>query len=401
MIGGGTAASVSAAAPLATSLPVELSAADRARVDQALRDSRAGNTRAQYRNPSAWRGWAEWSALHGHATLPADPLAIAAYLAERVDQGAAAATVRTLRAAIRAGHVDTGADDPTGHDGVRRVLQGLTRQAAGRGRGQADPLTTDDVAAILATASIPRRTGRGMESEAAAADRGAIDKALVAVLFQGGLRRSEAAALRWADVQDAADGRGIVVCVRRSKTDQDGTAADVRYLKNGCARALRQLHDRLTVQRSGLRPDGTAQVLGGINGQSIARRLTAAASAAGIERRITGHSGRVGLAVELTRRGAPEQATAKAGGWKSSRMVAHCGINGQSIARRLTAAASAAGIEGRITGHSGRVGLAVELTRRGAPEQATAKAGGWKSSRMVAHYSAAVAAEQGAVATYL
>ena len=288
-----------------------MSAADRARVDQALLDSRAANTRAQYR--SAWRGWSEWSALNGRATLPADPLAIAAYLAERVADGAAAATVRTIRAAIRAGHVDTGAADPTGHDGVRRVLQGLTRQAAGRGRGQADPLTTDDVAAILATASLPRRTGRGMESEAAA--------------------------LRWGDVQDAADGRGIVVYVRRSKTDQDGTAADVRYLKNGCAAALRQLRDRITVQRSGLRPDGTAQVLGG--------------------------------------------------------------INGQSIARRLTAAASAAGIEGRITGHSGRVGLAVELTRRGAPEQATAKAGGWKSSRMVAHYAAAVAAEQGAVATYL
>ena len=57
----------------------------------------------------------------------------------------------------------------------------------------------------------------------------------------------------------------------------------------------------------------------------------------------------------------------------------------RAIARRLTAAASAAGVDGRITGHSGRVGLAVELTRRGAPEQATAKAGGWKSSRMVAH----------------
>ena len=143
MIGGGTAASVSAAAPLATSLPVELSAADRARVDKALRDSRAGNTRAQYR--SAWRGWSEWAALAGHQALPADPLTVAAYLAERVADGAAAATVRTIRAAIRAGHVDTGADDPTGHDGVRRVLQGLTRQAAGRGRGQADPLTTDAV----------------------------------------------------------------------------------------------------------------------------------------------------------------------------------------------------------------------------------------------------------------
>ena len=74
-----TAASVSAAASLATSLPVELSAADRARVDQALRDSRAANTRAQYR--SAWRGWAEWAALAGHQALPADPLTIAAYAA--------------------------------------------------------------------------------------------------------------------------------------------------------------------------------------------------------------------------------------------------------------------------------------------------------------------------------
>ena len=72
------APSVIAAAPLATTLPVELSAADRARVDAALRDSRAANTRAQYR--SAWRGWAEWSALNGHATLPADPLTVAAYL---------------------------------------------------------------------------------------------------------------------------------------------------------------------------------------------------------------------------------------------------------------------------------------------------------------------------------
>ena len=107
-----------------------------------------------------------------------------------------------------------------------------------------------------------------MESEAVAADRGAVDKAIVSLLSQGGLRRSEAAALRWTDVQDATDGRGIVVYVRRSKTDQDGTAADVRYLKNGCAVALRQLRDRITVRRSGLRPEPTDQVLGGLNGQS-------------------------------------------------------------------------------------------------------------------------------------
>ena len=265
---------------------------------------------------AAWRGWAEWSALNGHATLPADPLAIAAYLAERVADGAAAATVRTIRAAIRAGHVDTGADDPTGHDGVRRVLQGLTRQAAGRGRGQAQGITADDCAAIIATAAVPRRTGRGYESDDAAERRGAVDAAIAGLLFQAGLRRSEAAALRWGEVSRASDGAGVLIRLRRSKTDQEGTAADVRYLKNGAARAV-----------WALRPcDGgndDAPVLGGINGQSVARRLTAAARAAGIDGRITGHSGRVGLASELTARGASTTETMLAGGWKTARMVAH------------------------------------------------------------------------------
>ena len=142
-------------------------------------------------------------------------------------------------------------------------------------------------------------------------------------VVSGGLRRSKAAALRWADVQDATDGSGVLVYVRRSKTDQDGTAADVRYLKNGCAVALRQLRDRITVQRAGLRPEPTDQVLGGLGGQSIARRLAAAARASGIDGRITGHSGRVGLASELTARGASTTETMLAGGWKTARMVAH------------------------------------------------------------------------------
>ena len=39
----------------------------------------------------------------------------------------------------------------------------------------------------------------------------------------------------WADVADAGD--GILVTVRRSKTNQDGETNDVRYLKNGAARS--------------------------------------------------------------------------------------------------------------------------------------------------------------------
>ena len=218
------------------------------------------------------------------------------------------------RAAIAAAHRDAGVADPTrDHEGVARTVQGIARDAVGR--GQAQPLTADGLAAIIATANIPRRTGRGIEADVQAQQRGAVDKAIAGLLFQGGLRRSEAAALRWADVRKAADGRGLLVQVRRSKTDQEGTAADVRYLKNGAAVVVWAIRPPA--------PADAAPVLVGLNGQSVARRLAAAARAAGIEGRITGHSGRVGLASELTARGASTTETMLAGGWKTARMVAH------------------------------------------------------------------------------
>ena len=46
--------------------------------------------------------------------------------------------------------------------------------------------------------------------------------------------------------------------------------------------------------------------------------------------------------------------------------------------------------------HSGRVGLASELTTRGASTTDVMRAGNWKTSRMVAHYSAGATAERGA-----
>ena len=41
-----------------------------------------------------------------------------------------------------------------------------------------------------------------------------------------------------------------------------------------------------------------------------------------------------------------------------------------------------------MTAHSGRVGLASELTGRGASTTDVMLAGNWKTSRMVAHYRA-------------
>ena len=75
-------------------------------------------------------------------------------------------------------------------------------------------------------------------------------------------------------------------------------------------------------------------------------------------------------------------------------------LSPQMVGLRFQAAARSAGVE-PVTAHSGRVGLASELTSRGASTTDVMLAGNWKTSRMVAHYSSGATAERGAVAQYL
>ena len=93
----------------------------------------------------------------------------------------------------------------------RAYLGALARLDAWRGTApltDAAPLSADGLAAILATADRPRTDGRGVESHTTAQRRGRLDAVIAGLLFMGGLRRSEVAALRWADVTDASDGDG-------------------------------------------------------------------------------------------------------------------------------------------------------------------------------------------------
>ena len=112
------------------------------------------------------------------------------------------------------------------------------------------------------------------------------------------------------------NGDGVLLTVRTSKTNQEGDAADVRYLKNGAAKAIR------TLRAADADAAPTDRVIG-LSPLQIQRRFTAAARAAGIEARVTAHSGRVGLASELTARGASTTEVMLAGNWKTARMVAH------------------------------------------------------------------------------
>ena len=127
------------AGALTTGNAATVTASDQARIAAALAASRSANTARAY--ASAWSTWRRWATDNGHQTMPAAPVAVAAYLTHRAEQGAAVATVRMARAAISAAHRQGGADDPCQHagrpPGARRHR---THRRRSRGRGQVQGL---------------------------------------------------------------------------------------------------------------------------------------------------------------------------------------------------------------------------------------------------------------------
>ena len=284
-------------------LPAMLDGATRDRLEAALAASRSPATRRAYR--TAWGAWRSWALAHGTPAIPAAPEAVAAYLAHRAGNAAGMATLRMASAAISAAHELAGLASPCQDRIVRTAMRGFGRQAAGTGAvtRQARGLTAEAVAAIRGAFGDPGRTSA----------RAARDLALVSVMSEAGLRRSEAAALRWADVTPEADGSGRLT-VRRSKTDPAAAGAVVAIT----ARAMADLDQLAALQ--GTR-DPAAPVFG-LSDRQIARRIAGAAKAAGLGDGFSGHSGRVGMAQRMTRHGAPAAAVMRQGRWATVRMVA-------------------------------------------------------------------------------
>ena len=285
----------------AAAVPLAAMNADAA---QAIEASRSRHTRRVL--ASRWRVFTDWSQAHG-----ADSSGGRGALPDGVG---AAGRVRGCyprlcrRDATR--HCDAGLDNPCAHQGVRLTIKGLSRAHAQPQR-QATPLDAAALEAIRETACVPR-PGRGgvLETEAAAVARGLVDITLCMLMSDAGLRRSEAAALTWGDMERWTDGTGRIT-VRRSKTDQTAASAVV-----GVTRTTMRALDAI-------RPDGVddEESVFGLSGAQISRRIMRAALQAGLQRDYTGHSGRVGLAVRMAQNAAPADATMRQGRWASAGMV--------------------------------------------------------------------------------
>ena len=148
-----------------------------------------------------------------------------------------------------------------------------------------------------------------METGDRARARGQVDIALCCLMFDGLLRRSEAAVLTWNDIARAADGSGRLT-VRRSKTDPEG-AGKVLWISPDTMEALDAIRGE---------SDGDTDPVFGLSGQQISRRIAAACETAGLGRGFSGHSLRVGAAQTLAGANISLAAIMENGRWQSSRM---------------------------------------------------------------------------------
>ena len=194
-----------------------LQAADQG-VATSLESVLSDNTRRVYQ--TQWRIFTGWCDEVGLASLPAEPLTVARYLAARANAGASIATLRLATSAIAKAHEWAKQESPCRDPGVRASLKGWGRRLS-KPQRQSGALTADVLAVIRLTAVQRRLRGRGFETTEQAEERGRFDVALVAVLSDGGLRRSEASSLTWGDVQRWDDGSGRITVIR-SKTRRGG-----------------------------------------------------------------------------------------------------------------------------------------------------------------------------------
>lgn len=243
--------------------------------------------------------------------LPATSEMVALYLSSFAEELAVSTLTRRL-ATLSKVHKAHGWPNPCDTELVRSAMRGM-RRLHGVAQKQAKPLTRVTLLLVLDSMSETSRDTR--------------DKALLLTGFAGGFRRSELVGLNWSDIAEVRE--GLVINLRRSKTDQTGVGRKIgiplgrtrhcpvrallawRGISGECGDASFHPIDWLDrVQSSRLSGDAVPII--------IRDRM----SAAGFDPTgFTGHSLRAGFATSAAKAGVPSYKIRQQTGHKSDAML--------------------------------------------------------------------------------
>jgi site-specific recombinase XerD len=271
--------------------PPEL-AADLNQAGEFARAEKAIATRRAYK--SDFEIFGAWCADRGASALPSAAETVAAFLASEAVRRIKPSTIGRRAAAIRYAHKLAGHPVPTDDERVRATVRGI-RRTIGVAPSKKAPATADRLIAM------------------AAAGNGGItalrDRALLLLGFGGAFRRSELVALDVADITETKD--GLLVTIRRSKTDQEGRSTTVAVVRGKIACPVAALRAWLTIAGISdgplFRPvtkSGTVRPTR-LTDRSVANIVKYRAECLGLDpRAFAGHSLRAGFLTSAAARGA-------------------------------------------------------------------------------------------------
>jgi len=275
------------------------------RVADYVRDSVAENTRRAYASDlahfEAWGG-----------RIPASAEMIAAYLAAHAETLSVATLGRRI-ASLSKAHEAMGEQNPTRSALVKATLQGIRRNR-GTAQREAKPLLRDELFLALDAMGDTLKDSR--------------DRALLLIGFAGGFRRSELVGIDRSDIEPVR--QGMIVHLRRSKTDQTGAGRKVG-IPNGRTRhcPVAALESWLTRSDIGdgpvFRPiDRHGRMSGDrLSGEAVSLVVKERLAAAGIDPAgYSGHSLRAGLATSAAQAGVSSWKIRQQTGHASDAMLA-------------------------------------------------------------------------------
>lgn len=258
--------------------------------------SRSENTVKAYR--ADWSHFTAWCSAHDRGSLPASPQTVALYITA-LAQDHKPATIRRRLSTITVAHRLAGHDTPVADTAVRLVWAGIRRTHG----------TAPDGAAALVTSELARLID-ALPDDAS----GIRDRALLLVGFAAALRRSDLVGL---DTGDAVEvGEGLVINLRRSKTDPDGQGRRIgvpygSHPTTCPVRALRAWRELLGVEGGPLfRPVSRHGHIGDgrLSDRAVPLIIKRAAARAGLDpARYSGHSLRAGFVTAAAAAGVPER----------------------------------------------------------------------------------------------
>lgn len=280
-------------------VPMGTFRADLVRASEMSAEADAPNTRRAYESDLG--DWKDYADANDLKDFPIVPEALAGYLSSMEKRGLKYTTIRRRCSALSRLHKDLEAPSPFDNAKIRNQLKALGRRLGREKKGK------KAVTAAMVVHILDRKTSTPME------------RALMAVGFTSGMRRSELVALRWRDVEEFPT--GLVIHVRRGKTDQqgEGRVKGLPFAKKKKARcAARLLLEWKRVAKVKL----TDKVFP-IPAKDVAALVKSAAEAVGEDPREFGaHSLRAGLVTTATEAGVMLAVTMEATGHKDANTAA-------------------------------------------------------------------------------